>query len=88
MEFEWDNAKAMRIFKWRATHFNDVVLIFNQPHIKLRSDQKGEERWLIAGIITGECVTGVYTMREETIRIITARRSRKNEQEQFYARHA
>jgi uncharacterized protein len=88
MEFEWDNAKAARVLKVRAIDFEDVVLIFDQPHIKLRSDKKGEERWLIVGMIAGECVTSVYTMREETIRIITARRSRKHEQEQFYARHA
>ncbi len=88
MPFEWDTRKAARVLDERAIDFADVALIFDQQHIIVSSDQKGEKRWLIIGIVDGQCVTGVYTVREDTIRIITARRSRKHEQGWYYACYA
>ena len=87
MPFEWDTKKAARVLEERAIDFEDVALIFDQPHIIISSDQKGEKRWLIIGIVDGQCVTGVYTVREDTIRIISARRSRKHEQGWYCARY-
>jgi uncharacterized protein len=87
-EFEWDKQKADKILKERGIDFSDVALMFDGDHLTIQSDQNNEYRWLIIGNVNGECVTGVYTLRGEKIRVITARRSRKNEQRRYNSRYA
>ncbi len=87
MNFEWDARKAHQVLEARGIDFRDMVRIFASDRVDLRSDQKGEERWLAIGELNGKCFTVVYTMREETIRIITARRARPNEERAYHSRH-
>jgi uncharacterized protein len=85
VEFEWDENKARKVFESRKIDFDDVALMFDVNHIKIRTDYSKEERWLVIGEIDGKCVTGVYTHRSNSIRIITARRARKNEEREYYS---
>ncbi len=87
MQFEWDPSKAEKVLRQRNIDFENVALLFNMDHITIRSDQNDEERWLIIGIVDGAYVTGVFTLRYGTIRLITARRARKNERELYSSRY-
>jgi uncharacterized protein len=86
MQFEWDEAKAQKVWESRKIDFDDVALLFDASHVKIRTDHSKEERWLLIGEIDGKCVTGVYTHRGNAIRIITARRARKNEERAYHSR--
>ena len=44
----------------------------------------GEERFITVGEVNAEVLTVVYTMRGESIRIISARRASKTENEHYY----
>ena len=43
----------------------------------------GEERYLVIGAISGKMWTGVITYRDGAVRIISVRRSRKEEVEYY-----
>ncbi len=87
MQFDWDARKAHRILEERGIDFRDVIRIFASERVEIRSDQNGEERWLAIGELNGKCFTVVYTMRDDRIRIITARRARRNEERAYHSRH-
>jgi uncharacterized DUF497 family protein len=44
----------------------------------------GESRYLAIGLYRGREITVVYTVRDEKIRLISARRARKNERELYW----
>jgi uncharacterized protein len=87
MKFEWDRTKAELVFRERALAFSDIAELFDKPHVIIPSNKVGEERWRIVGQIEDVCVTGVFTRRGESIRIITARRSWRSEEREFRALH-
>ena len=47
-------------------------------------NQPGEIRHIIAGMVNGILLTVVYTERGDRIRIISARKATKREQEEYY----
>ena len=51
------------------------------------SGHAGEERWIATSKLSGRMISVVYTLRDDKIRIITARRARKNEQREYYENH-
>ena len=48
----------------------------------------GEERSILLGIVTGQVLTVVYTERGERIRIISAWRAARHEQDYYYRQNA
>jgi uncharacterized DUF497 family protein len=83
--YEWDEAKnAANIAKHRID-FDEAVRIFEGPvleNIDRRRDY-GEVRIVAFGEVDGRELTVVYTMRGENPRIISARRSYKNERRTY-----
>ena len=55
--------------------------------IDLRDDY-GEERIILLGMVGNHLLNVLYTEREERIRIISARRETKNEQDIYYRENA
>jgi uncharacterized DUF497 family protein len=53
-----------------------------------RSVIYGEDRYLITGMGGGVLLTVVYTEREETIRIISARRAERREHDNYYSQNS
>jgi uncharacterized protein len=86
MEFVFDVRKAQKVLDERGIDLRDMVPIFLGNRIEQRSDQNGEERWLTVGELNGKCFAVVYTRRGDTIRIITARRARSNEERAYRSR--
>ncbi len=88
MLFEWDQQKAARVMTDRAIAFADIAGLFDSAHVIVPSNKGGETRWRVIGEIDEVCVTGIYTVRGDVIRIITARRAWPKEEREYRALHA
>ena len=56
--------------------------VFGDPHRKVKLDSRffyGEDRYLALGRVDGRVLTVVYTMRNDAIRIISARKANSRE---------
>jgi uncharacterized protein len=82
--FEWDEGKRQQIFENRGIDFVDCAQILLGEVFEYESDRDGEARFVAIGAgPAGVLVATVYTIRDRNIRIITARRARKNEQRTY-----
>lgn len=87
MEFEWDPAKAAANLKRHRVDFNEAAGVLEDPFSttypdETHSDQ--EMRFLTIGSSRrGRVLVVAHTEREDTIRIISARRATRRERE-FY----
>jgi len=91
MEFEWDDRKASENARTHGVEFTKVVLAFrDQFAIELIDDavDYGEERTILLGMVDAQIVTVIYTQRVERIRIISARKATKHEQDFYYRENA
>ena len=82
MSFEFDPQKAQT--NWRKHHvrFEDAEPVFDDPMALTREDPDaaGEQRWLtVGGDALGRVLTVCYTLRSDTIRLISARLATKKE---------
>jgi uncharacterized DUF497 family protein len=82
--FQWDAGKNALNFKKHGIDFDEAVEVFYQPHCILRSDRNTEERWIAVGETDNRLITVVFTWRDDEVRIISARRARKNEERAYY----
>lgn len=79
-KFEWDNNKNVANKKKHGISFEDASDIFNdQNRIQYVKTQNGERRYKAVGKAFEVIITVIYTVRSLIIRIISARRSSKEE---------
>lgn len=86
MEIEYDHEKAASNLKKHGISFNEAVFALYDPlALSMEdSDVSGEARWLLVGISNRlRVLTVVYTLRGDTIRIISARLSTRHESKQY-----
>lgn len=85
MSFVWDPAKALGNRRKHGVDFADVVEVFHDPRaLTIADDFEVEERFVTVGTdALGRIVTVVYTWRESTIRIISARKATARERGQY-----
>jgi uncharacterized DUF497 family protein len=92
LEFESDAAKAAANLQAHGVSFELAKTVFKDPFaIEFLDDREdyGEERFVIIGMAEGQVLLFVaYTERVERIRIISARRATKNEQDQYFRQNA
>jgi uncharacterized protein len=81
---EWDAAKAASNRDKHGIDFDEAIEIFYGPSLLRRSDRNAEERWLAIGETEGRVVTVVFTWRGGALRIISARRARRNEERAYH----
>ena len=80
MDFEFDDNKSNNNKKKHKINFNEAKELWEDPYlIEIPIMTSDEPRYLVIGKITGKHWSGIITYREETIRIISVRRSRKEE---------
>ncbi len=87
IEFEWDNNKAAMNWSDHGVTFQQAVKAFSDHFaVEWIDDRKsyGEERVNLVGMCDGVILHVTYTERGERIRIISARRAEKHEQENYY----
>jgi uncharacterized protein len=84
MNFEWDERKRRSNLEKHGLDFIDVIAVFEEPHVVVPSAHKDEEeRFLAIGLLEGRCVTVIYTIRAEAIRVISFRRARYEERQKY-----
>jgi uncharacterized DUF497 family protein len=85
--FIWDEKKAATNLRKHGIEFPFAVRVFQSAvqaeWIDDREDY-GEERWNIVGFVDGLALLVTYTLRGEDIRILSARRTTKYEQEKYW----
>ena len=84
MKFEYDPAKsAANKIKHGLTFEEAKALWEDEILLEVPVLRTGEERYLVIGAISGKMWTGVITYRGGAVRIISVRRSRKEEVEHY-----
>jgi uncharacterized DUF497 family protein len=80
MEFEYDPGKNETNRYKHGIDFLEAQALWDDPDlIEIPVQTIDEPRFLVIGKIDGKHLSGVITYREEKIRIISVRRSRKEE---------
>jgi uncharacterized protein len=86
MKYIWDEPKNKVNIKEHGIDFADVSFMFQHPMVTFLDDRKeyGEDRWIGIGIMKTITAVVVFTEPDdEIIRIISARKALKHE-EQIY----
>ena len=81
--FEWDEQKNLRNLTKHTIGFDDASEIFYGQIFLRLSDRNNEERWVAIGSLENRLITVVFTRRADVVRIISARRARKNEEREY-----
>lgn len=80
VEFEFDHDKSEANREKHGIDFVEAQSLWRGPlHIEIPARTEDEPRWLVIGRIDGKHWSAIVTYREERIRIISVRRSRKEE---------
>lgn len=85
-DFEWDQAKAASNLAKHKVSFKQARDVFRDPFaIELLDDREdyGEVRLILIGMTAERMLVVVYTIRDEKVRIISAREAEANER-RFY----
>ena len=83
---EFDPSKAQANFRKHRIRFSDAESVFFDPQALTLEDRDHDEmRWITIGMDAMQRVlVVVYTYRNETPRLISARRASPNESRQYY----
>ena len=88
LQFEWDPNKAAKNIEKHQVSFDEAAMVFDDPMFITVVDGEhsvDEERYITVGLSKrGRLLMVAHTDREGRIRIISARKATKKE-EQFYA---
>jgi uncharacterized protein len=86
MRLEWDEAKRRINLTRHGIDFAALVNVFDGPTFTIVDDRYdyGEERLLTSAFFKGRVVVIVHTRRDDTIRLISARKARRYEEIQYF----
>jgi len=80
MDFEFDKNKSEANKQKHGIDFNEAKQLWDDPdYVEIPVKTSDEPRFIILGKITEKHWTGVITYRSKKTRIISVRRSRKEE---------
>lgn len=85
MEFEYDPKKSRSNKQKHGIDFGESQALWvdiNRLEIQARSDD--EPRFALIAMLKEKLWTAFYTIRDDRIRLISVRRSRKGEEELYY----
>lgn len=85
MEFEYNPAKSRRNLEKHGISLEDAQELWTRPFVQGQARSTDEDRWMIVGLLENKLYTCIFTVRNDTIRLISARRSRKNEEAAYHA---
>ena len=85
MRYQWDRNKAATNLNKHGIDFADAVLVFSDEFaITIFDDRFEEERFVTVGVdIFNRILVVVYTMRDDEIRLISARKATLTERRQY-----
>lgn len=87
MRFRWDEAKRRANIVKHGIDFSDVPPVFDGYTVTLEDNrfEYPERRFVTFGLLAGRVVAIAHTEAEDTIRIVSARKATKNEQESYFS---
>ena len=85
MAYQWDQDKAAANLRKHGIDFADAVSVFSDDlAITIPDERFDEERFVTIGIDAfGRVLVVVYTLRDDEIRLISARIATRQEQQQY-----
>ncbi len=85
MRYQWDRNKALTNLNKHGVDFADAVSVFSDElAITIFDARFEEERFITIGIdLLSRILVVVYTMRDDEIRLISARKATRNELRQY-----
>lgn len=84
MEFEFDPGKSEANKNKRGIDFIDAQVLWEDPNlVEIPAKTTDEPRFLVIGTIAKTHWSGIITYRQDSIRIISVRRSRPEEVELY-----
>lgn len=89
--FEWDPQKAARNLRDHGVTFDQGAKATSDPFAVEWIDDRedyGEERVNLLGMCEGVLLHVSFTERDESIRIISARRAERHEQDHYFRENA
>ena len=90
-EFEWDDVKAEQNFAKHGVAFSAAKAVFKDPFAIEQLDDRldyGEVRFTVIGIVEGRLIFVAFTMRENIIRIISARAAEPFERREYHEQNS
>jgi uncharacterized DUF497 family protein len=89
MKYEWDENKNRLNIEKHFIDFNDAKEIFNDGcRLEYMVHKNNEDRVVVIGKVNDVVIVVVYTMRNENIRLISARMARRIERKEYKERRA
>jgi hypothetical protein len=85
MRFEWDEKKRRANIKKYGIDFADVSVVFEGAILTIPDERQeyGETRYLSFGFLGIHVIVVAHTDENDVIRIISARKATKHEEENF-----
>ena len=90
-DFEWDEDKARHNYRKHGVTFEHAKKAFTDPFMVEIADERedyGEQRFLLMGMAEGQLLGVIYTERQGRLRIITARRATRHEQDHYFKKNS
>jgi hypothetical protein len=90
-DFQWDDVKAAQNYAVHGVTFEAAKEAFRDPFAIERLDDRedsGEDRYVLLGMIDGRLLAVAYTLRNATIRIISARGAEPHERRRYHEDNA
>ena len=87
IDFEWDEEKNAKNIREHGVSFEMAKKVFYDPRRLETFDKKHsifEERLKTVGFSGLKLLTVIFTERDDSVRIISARKSDKNEEEDYF----
>src|SRR5690606_4844120 len=84
----WDENKRLTNRQKHGIDFHDCPMVFVEKVLLLPADSLVEPRFLVVGPSNGYLIAVAFTLRDDIIRIISARKARRNERRDYQDLHA
>ena len=87
LHFEWDTTKRQENLAKHGVDFMRAVAIFAAPVAVFADDRfdYGEDRRIAIGFVDADCYVVVHTMRDDVMRIISARLGGRRDRRKYHA---
>ena len=80
MKFQWDKNKSQSNRQKHGISFEEAQGLWNDPlRVEVQTSFPDESRWILIAKFDEKLWTAIFTIRNQSIRIISVRRARKKE---------
>jgi len=85
MAYQWNRDKATANLRNHGIDFADAISVFSDDlAITIPDERSDEERFITIGVDAfGRVLVVVYTLRDDEIRLISARKATRHERQQY-----